>query len=66
MKTLIKTGLAALVIAVAFTACDPTKKSPANSESVKIDTGKTTTAIDTVKKAGSDSVKTVAGDSTKK
>jgi uncharacterized protein YcfL len=66
MKTTIKTGLTALMIAIAFTACDPNKKSPANSESEKIDTGKTTTAIDTSKKPLVDSAKTAVTDSTKK
>jgi hypothetical protein len=64
MKTLIKTGLAALVIAVSFTACDPASKSPANSQ--KIDTGKTTTAIDTTKIAKPDSAIIAVDDSTKK
>ncbi|WP_419701814.1 hypothetical protein [Mucilaginibacter sp. NFX135] len=72
MKTLIKTGLATLVIAVFFTACDP-PKSPANSTPVdttktnaaKIDSAKTL-AADSATAAAADSATAVLSDSTKK
>jgi len=63
MKNSIKTGLAALVIAISFTACDPASKAPANSSPV--DSGKTV-AVDSAKKAIADSTKAALPDSTKK
>lgn len=65
MKNLAKSGLLILGIAIAVTACDPTKgsatKSPVDSGEVKIDTANK--KIDSAKKAGVD---TVRKDTTKK
>jgi predicted small lipoprotein YifL len=65
MKNSIKSGLAVLVIAISFTACDPASKTPANS--TPVDTAKTNAAkIDSTKTLAADSATAVLSDSTKK
>ncbi|MBB6108865.1 hypothetical protein SAMN05421821_10399 [Mucilaginibacter lappiensis] len=74
MKNSIKTGLAALVIAISFSACgghasktptDSAKTSATKIDSAKIDSAKTL-AADSATAAAADSATAVLSDSTKK